>query len=95
MYGGSASNPPESTIADFQDAKSATDNSFMGSDFDDEDEYAAEEDADGTFSMLLQQLDMANPTGAAFTQENGRWQHNITGAPEGKNNLHLGLVRKI
>ena len=52
MFGGSASNPPESTIADFQDAKSATD-TLMGSDFGDEDEYAAEEDADGTFSMLL------------------------------------------
>ena len=95
MFGGSASNPPESTIADFQDAKSATDNSLMGSDFGDEDEYAAEEDADGTFSMLLQQLDMANPTGAAFTQENGGGgNNNITSTPEGNNNLHLGLVHK-
>ena len=63
IYGGSNSNAPESTIADFQDAKSATDNSFIGSDYDDESNE--EDDTGDTFSMLIQQLDRANPTGAA------------------------------
>ena len=37
---------------------------------------------------------MANPTGAAFTHENGGGGNNITSTPEGNNNLHLGLVHK-
>ena len=67
-FGGSNSNAPESTIADFQDAKSTTDNSYgMGSEFDDDDDDEMDNDNDtgDTFSMLIQQLDRANPTGAS------------------------------
>ena len=66
---------------------------FMGGDFDDEDKYAAEEDADGILNVVQQ---LNGKPRAAFTEENRiGGNNNITGAPEGKNNLHLGLVRKI